>query len=84
MAIQSYDSRIGNLSFTQDFANGYPTKETYDKLFDEMDFQRACQLYIWAIPIVSFAQWQHAHNVQLGANNGQIIYFESYEDKLGA
>ena len=52
-------------------------------LFDEMDFQRACQLYLWAIPIVSFVQWQYAHNVQLGAKNGQIIYFESYEDKLG-
>jgi hypothetical protein len=83
MATQSYDTRIGKLTFTQDFANGYPSKETYEKLFDEMDFQRACQLYIWAIPIVSFAQWQYAHNVQLGAKNGQIIYFESYEDKLG-
>ena len=83
MTTQSYETRIGKLTFTQDFANGYPTKDTYEKLFDEMDFQRACQLYIWAIPIVSFAQWQYAHNVQLGAKNGQIIYFESYEDKLG-
>jgi len=80
---QSYDTRIGKLTFTQDFANGYPSKETYEKLFDEMDFQRACQLYLWAIPIVSFAQWIHAHHVQLGAKNGQIVYFESYEDKLG-
>jgi hypothetical protein len=83
MSEQSYDTRIGTLTFTQDFANGYPTMETYEKLFDEMDFQRACQAYIWAIPIVSFAQWQYSHNVQLGAKNGQIIYFESYEDKLG-
>ncbi|MGB3712832.1 MAG: DUF1254 domain-containing protein [Candidatus Promineifilaceae bacterium] len=83
MTKQSYETRIGTLTFTQDFANGYPTKKTYTKLFDEMDFQRACQAYIWAIPIVSFAQWQYSHNVQLGARNGQIIYFESYEDKLG-
>ena len=40
MTNQSYDTRLGNLTFTQDFANGYPTKETYEKLFDEMDFQR--------------------------------------------
>lgn len=83
MTSQSYDTRIGKLTFTHDFANGYPTHETTEQLFDEMDFQRACQLYLWAIPIVSFAQWQYAHNVQLGAKNGQIIYFESYEDKLG-
>jgi hypothetical protein len=83
MSKQSYETRIGTLTFTHDFANGYPTDETYEKLFDELDFQRACQAYIWAIPIVSFAQWQYSHNVQLGARNGQIIYFESYEDKLG-
>jgi hypothetical protein len=83
MSKQSYETRIGTLTFTHDFANGYPTDDTYEKLFDEMDFQRACQAYIWSIPIVSFAQWQYAHNEQLGAKNGQIIYFESYEDKLG-
>ncbi len=80
---KSYDTRIGRLTFTHDFANGYPTKETYQKLYDEMDFQRACQLYLWAIPIVSFAQWQFAYNMQLGAENGQIVYLESYDDKLG-
>ena len=83
MTTQNYDTRIGKLTFTHDFVNGYPTHETVEKLFDELDFQRACQAYIWAIPIVSFAQWQYSHNVQLGAENGQIIYFESYEDKLG-
>lgn len=83
MTTHRYDTRIGELTFTHDFANGYPTKDTYQKLFDEMDFQRACQLYLWAIPIVSFAQWQYAHTMQLGAQNGQIVYFESYEDKLG-
>ena len=83
MTIHKYKTRMGKLKFTQDFANGYPTKKTTKKLFDEMDFQRACQAYIWAIPLVSFAQWQYSHNVQLGAKNGQIIYFESYEDKLG-
>ena len=39
------------LSFAHDFANGYPTKETVEKLYDERDFQRACQAYLWALPI---------------------------------
>jgi hypothetical protein len=56
---QSIETRIGTLSFTHDFANGYPTKETVEKLYDERDFQRACQAYLWALPIVAFAEWQH-------------------------
>jgi len=33
---------------------GFPTAETSRKLFDEMDFQRAVQAYMWAYPAVSF------------------------------
>ena len=76
-------TRIGDLRFTHDFANGYPTNATRDKLFDEIDFQRACQAYLWSIPIVSMAQWQYAHTEQLGAKNGQIVFLESYDDRLG-
>ncbi len=76
-------TRIGKLEFTHDFDNGYPTDATVAKLFDEMDFQRACQAYIWSIPIVSMAQWQHSHMEELGAENGQIVFVESYRDKLG-
>jgi len=74
---------IGSLSFTHDFANGYPTDATVKKLYDARDFQRACQAYLWAIPIVSMEQWQYAHTQQLGAKNGQIVFVESYDDKVG-
>jgi len=80
---EEIDTRIGKLEFTHDFANGYPTDETVDKLFDEMDFQRACQAYIWALPLVSMSQWQWSHEEELGSENGQIILFESYTDRLG-
>jgi hypothetical protein len=82
-AQETIDTRIGKLSFTHDFANGYPTDATQELLFDEIDFQRACQAYLWSIPIVSMAQWQYAHMEQLGAENGQIVFVETYEDKLG-
>jgi hypothetical protein len=77
------NTRIGDLSFTHSFETGYPTDETTKKLLNEMDFQRACQVYIWATPFVSMAQWKYANNVQLGAKNGEIVYEESYTDKLG-
>jgi hypothetical protein len=80
---ETLNTRVGWLSFTHDFANGYPTDETVSKLYDERDFQRACQAYLWAIPLVSMAQWQYAHNESLGAENGQIVYLESYQDRLG-
>ena len=58
---EKIQTRIGELEFTHDFANGYPTDATVEKIFDEMDFQRACQAYLWAIPLVSMSQWQHEH-----------------------
>jgi hypothetical protein len=80
---EELETRIGKLQFTHDFANGYPTDATVERLFDEIDFQRACQAYVWSIPIVSMAQWQHEHNATLGAKNGQIVFLESYQDRLG-
>ncbi len=78
--METIDTRIGKLSFTHDFANGYPVDATQKLLFDEMDFQRACQAYIWAIPYAEAAQWQYANNVQLGAKNGQFVACETYQD----
>ena len=37
--------RVGTLRYEL----GFPTPETSQKLFDEMDFQRAVQAYLWAI-----------------------------------
>ena len=76
---QEIQTRIGKLSFE----GGYPSHETIDKLYDEMDFQRAVQAYLWAIPLVGFAQWQHEHEQVFGANDGDVVYYVSYQDKLG-
>ena len=67
---QTVDTRIGKLSFTHDFANGYPTKETVERLYDERDFQQACQAYLWALPIVGIPQWQQQVRTVLGAGKG--------------
>jgi hypothetical protein len=80
---QTVETRIGELAFTHDFANGYPTKATVDRLYDERDFQRACQAYLWALPAVSFASWQRGFTEGLGARNGQIVAILSYEARRG-
>ena len=46
----SINTRIGTLSFER----GFPTEETTRKVFDEIDYQRAVQAYLWAYPAVSF------------------------------
>jgi hypothetical protein len=77
------ETRIGTLEFTHDFANGYPTKASIDKLYDERDFQRACQAYLWSLPAVAFTAWQRGAMKDLGAKNGQIVAILSYEARRG-
>jgi hypothetical protein len=81
--LQKIESRIGPLEFTHDFANGYPTDKTIEVLYDERDFQRACQVYLWSLPAVSFTAWQRGVTKGLGAKNGQIVAILSYEARRG-
>ena len=79
----TFVTRIGKLQFTHDFANGYPTDATIEKLYDERDFQRACQAYLWSLPAVSFTAWQRGITKGLGARNGQIVAILSLEARRG-
>jgi hypothetical protein len=81
--VQKIETRIGTLDFTHDFANGYPTDATIEKLYDERDFQRGCQAYLWSLPAVSFASWQRGITKGLGAKNGQIVAILSLEARRG-
>jgi len=81
--LQAVETRIGTLDFTHDFANGYPTDETIEKLYDERDFQRACQAFLWSLPAVSFAMFQRGLTKGLGARNGQLVALLSYEARRG-
>ena len=80
---ETINSRIGNLEFSHDFINGLPTKETTQKLFDEMDFQRATQAYIWALGPVSMMEWQREAAQKFGAGNLDIVRYATYQEKLG-
>ncbi|MFM7205626.1 MAG: hypothetical protein ACKO4T_03005 [Planctomycetaceae bacterium] len=50
----SIASRLGPL----ELENGYPTDGTIAKVFDDIDVQRACQAYLWALPLMAMQQWQ--------------------------
>ena len=74
------DTRIGSIPLQF----GLPADAaTVGKLYDEMDFQRASQAYLWALPIVGFAGWQDAHRSVFGARDIDMVVYESVKDKLG-
>jgi len=76
---QTVDTRIGNL----DLDVGYPTKATAEKLFDELDFQRATQAFIWALPAVGFQAMHVAQLNSFDARDGDVTLFQDLKDKEG-
>ena len=79
----SVETRLGTLNFTKGgFAGGYPTLETGDKLKAALDFQRAVQAYIWAVPLVSYHNWFEAQK-SFGAKDGGIVQYKTAIAKQG-
>jgi len=64
---ETMKTRIGELQFT----SGYPTKETVQKLYDELDFQRAVQAYLWALPMASYGALADEH-IRLGCGSSAV------------
>ena len=74
------DTPIGKI----DLLMGLPANAQVEKkIYDEMDFQRACQAYIWATPIVAMNEWKRAHLGVIGAKLGDLVLYNNYKDKLG-
>lgn len=63
--------------------NGFPSRQTADRLYDEMGFQRATQAYLWALPAVGFKALYDAQTKTLGASNGDIMFYRGLADKAG-
>lgn len=68
-------TRLGDLKF---FA-GFPDKATVDKLYDNLDFQRAVQAYLMALPAVSQA-YNRQEILKLGPANTTVPIFENRMD----
>ena len=73
----SVEARIGELEFQQ----GVPTKPSVKKLYDEMDFQRAVQCYLWAVPMVAFEEFKQAEHQNAGSKSGDIVVYDDYRSK---
>jgi hypothetical protein len=69
------ETRLGTLNFQ----DGFPDKATADKLWDSLDFQRAVQAYLLALPPVNQAANRNAIR-ELGPVNGTVPIFEQLLD----
>lgn len=75
----AFDSAAGRIELER----GYPSEETVNRVYDAIDFQRACQGYLWALPISAMAEWQREHRDTFGAGNLDYVDYATFADKLG-
>ena len=73
------NTRIGKI----ETINGFPTAEAAQKIFDESDFQRASQAYLWALPAVGFHGLHLSHLNTFGAKDGEMVLYVTLKDKAG-
>jgi len=60
-----------------------PSRNSISTIFDELDYQLACQAYLWALPLVSYAQWKSQHYGVFGATDTDLVRYLTYRDRLG-
>jgi hypothetical protein len=66
------ETRFGTLNFF----DGFPDKASVEKLYDNLDFQRAVQAYLLGLPVVS--QWANRKGMlQWGPANSTVPIFET-------
>jgi hypothetical protein len=62
---------------------GQPAKDQIQDLYDEMDFQRAVQAYIWAMSFVNYSQVMESFENDFGTTlTSQIIWEQSVTPEL--
>ena len=73
---------INNLAELK-FIGGYPTVETIQKLYDQLDLQRAAQAYLDFIPAMSMQALLDAHRRDYGVREtgGMVVYVEPGEGR---
>jgi hypothetical protein len=79
MAARSLPGRLGEIEFDGEL----PVRGDLGRVFDELDYQMACQAYLWALPLVSYAQWKQQHYEVFGATSSDLVLYVSYRDRLG-
>ena len=80
MTMRSLPGRLGQVEFDGEL----PARaRSCGAVFDELDYQMACQAYLWALPLVSYAQWRSQHYEVFGATSSDLVHYVSYRTGSG-
>jgi hypothetical protein len=72
------EARVGDI----DLRKGWPVQNGINKLFEIQDFQRACQLYQWALPALGVMGLHRAHTAS-GATHTDWVLFDEGPARTG-
>jgi len=64
-----------------EFVENYPTAESADRLYDEVLFQRACQVVIWSLPATALWAMKKGSEAEFGVGSN---VFPIWKDRLSA
>lgn len=68
------DTHIGKL----ELQGGFPSTSSVGKLYDELDFQRAVQAYVWATPLVSMEAILQGNKRDWGVDYNDVGLVDGY------
>jgi len=58
------------------FKDSYPTPEASAQLYDELQFQRAVQVYLWALPAMNMVAMRDGQAATFGAGNNVLAIWK--------
>jgi hypothetical protein len=72
-------SDLANNSASIAYRLGAPTEAAARRLFDQVDYQRAIQMYMWALPAIGTEQYRLANAKAMGggSDEGKVAYLGS-------
>jgi hypothetical protein len=77
---EAIDTPIGPIELNDSYFDDAASK----RLYDEMDYQRAAQAYIWSMPLVSVTTWRDNEGKAYGVKDASdFVVLESLKEKRG-
>jgi len=77
---ETIETAIGEI----ELEDNYFDDDASQRLYDEMDFQRASQAYVWSTPMVSITTWRDAQSSAFGVTNEtDFVVLETLKEKRG-
>jgi hypothetical protein len=75
----SVEARVGQVELKE----GLPTQKGIEQLFEIQDFQRATQLYQWAIPAIGVMGWHRASIANGKTGETDWVLYDDYVPRQG-